>query len=138
MRLPGDVVVKVPSIPGLAVLKLVTWSDRHLLTLRDAIDLDTIIGWYSTGAFLDSLYGEEADLLAANDFEIEPAGAHLLGSHMARLLGPISAETVAGILDDETLVRLANDMGRTSTDMTHLLQALRAGMCAGVEPTGPA
>ena len=138
VRMPGDVVVKVPSIPGLAVLKLVTWSDRHLLTRRDAIDLETIIGWYSTGTFLDSLYAEEADLLAVYDFEIELAGAHLLGSHMARLLGPASAEAVAGMLDDEALARLANDMGRTSTGMTQLLQALRAGIRPGVEPTGPA
>jgi len=47
--LPGGVIVVLPTIPGLAALKLVTWSDRHLATRVDAVDLDTIIGWYSVG-----------------------------------------------------------------------------------------
>jgi len=53
---------------------------------------------------------------------------------MARLLGPASAEAVAGMLDDEALARLANDMGGTIGIKTQLLLALRAGMCATSEP----
>jgi predicted nucleotidyltransferase len=58
-RLPGGTEVLVPTVPGLAVLKLSAWSDRRLETRRDAVDLQTIIGWYSTEALLDELYETE-------------------------------------------------------------------------------
>jgi predicted nucleotidyltransferase len=49
VRLPGGTEVLVPTVAGLAVLKLSAWSDRRLETRRDAVDLQTIIGWYATG-----------------------------------------------------------------------------------------
>jgi hypothetical protein len=49
VRLPGGLDVRVPTVPGLAVLKILAWADRRLQSSRDAVDLDEIIGWYGEG-----------------------------------------------------------------------------------------
>lgn len=125
--LPGGTEVLVPTVAGLAVLKLSAWSDRRLETRRDAADLQTIIGWYATGALLDELYDVDVRLLKAYDFDPVPASAHRLGRHMAELLGR-SAGFVAALLDGENLGRLVADMPASVADRAAILRALREGM----------
>lgn len=125
--LPGGTEVLVPTVPGLAVLKLSAWSDRRLETRRDAVDLQTIIGWYATGALLDELYDLDVGLLATYDFDPVLASAHRLGRHIAELLGP-SAGTAAALLHNEALGRLAADMPASVADQAGALRALREGL----------
>lgn len=127
--LPGGAAVRVPSVAGLALLKPMAWSERHLETRRDAVDLQTIIGWYATGPRLDELY-ENVDLLAAYDFDAVLASAHRLGRDIASALGT-EAPRLLGVLDDENLARLVADMPHTVEDQAAILQALRSG-CAEV------
>ena len=132
-RLPGGVEVRVPTIPGLALLKIITWRDRRLLSRRDATDLDEIINWYAEGPFLDQLY-DEVDILARYDFDVALAAAHRLGRHIGLLAGHDCTTAVLAILgDDELRVRLANDMGRPPTADPTRLWAL----ANGVGDTGP-
>lgn len=56
--LPGDVSVKVPSIPALVLLRLVARQDRHHDDTRDALDLRTMTESYSSEEYLDQLHGE--------------------------------------------------------------------------------
>lgn len=133
VQLPGGTEVLVPTVGGLAVLKLTAWSDRRLETRRDAVDLQTIIGWYATGALLDELYDLDARLLKAYDFDPVPASAHRLGQHMAEVLGR-SAGLVAALLDGENLGRLVADMPASVADQAAILRALREGL----RPTGSA
>lgn len=108
--LPGGLVIRVPSIPALALLKLLTWWDRRASTTRDAIDLATMIDWYSSGEFLDRLYEDELDVLARYEFEPTQAGAWLLGSHMAGLLDATGVVALLHIVEgDDVLARLAGD-----------------------------
>ena len=114
-RLPGGAEVRVPTIPGLALLKIFTWRDRRLLSRRDATDLDEIINWYAEGPFLDQLY-DEVEILGRYDFDVALAAAHRLGRHIGLLAGRDCTTAVLAILgDDELRVRLANDMGRPAT-----------------------
>jgi predicted nucleotidyltransferase len=47
MRLPGQMPARVVSLPALALLKLVCWTDRHLRVPRkDAADLQLILAHY--------------------------------------------------------------------------------------------
>lgn len=46
IALDSDLTVRVASIPGLAVLKLVAWSDRGKTTNKDAADLYRLIDSY--------------------------------------------------------------------------------------------
>jgi len=125
--LPGGASARVPSMPGLAFLKLAAWHDRRLETRRDAVDLATIIGWYSTGHHLDVLYGEAADVLQRYDFDPVLAGAHRLGQDVAAVLGP-GTNRALSILDEENVSRLTADMPSTVLDRTPILRALRAGI----------
>lgn len=127
VRLPGDTEVLVPTIAGLAVMKLTAWSDRRLETKRDAVDVQTIIGWYGAGALLGELYETEGELLEAYGFDPDLAGAHRLGRHMTELLGD-STDVVLANLDDDHLARLVADMPASVTNQAATLRALRDGM----------
>jgi predicted nucleotidyltransferase len=108
--LPGGLTVRVPAVPALALLKLLTWWDRRVLTTRDAIDLATMISWYSSEPYLDLLYEEQQDLLGRYGFDPELAGAWLLGSQMAGLLDQAGVRVLLRIAEDEDVLgRLAND-----------------------------
>ena len=131
VRLPGGAEVAVPTVAGLAVLKLSAWSDRRLETRRDAVDLQTITGWYMTGTFLDELYDTEVDLLEAYDFDPDLAAAHRLGRDMAQLLGG-SARPALALLADDKPARLAADMPTSVGDQTGIVRSLRAGLEAAV------
>jgi predicted nucleotidyltransferase len=127
-QLPAGPEVRVPTIPGLALLKIITWRDRRLLSRRDATDLDEIINWYAEGPFLDQLY-DDVDILGRYDFDIALAAAHRLGRHIGLLAGRDCTTAVLAILgDDESRARLANDMGRPPTGDPARLWALAGGL----------
>lgn len=130
--LPGGLAVRVPSVPALALLKLLTWWDRRRDTTRDAVDLATMIGWYSSGTYLDRLYDDQLDVLARHDFNPAPAGAWLLGRHVAELLDPAGRAALRAVVeDDDVLARLAGDTGVRAPRGPLLVQALAAGIRDG-------
>ncbi len=125
--LPDGISVKVPSIPALALLKLLAWRDRHRVDTRDALDLQTIIEWYSSGDYLNWLYNEGFDVLERFDFDPPVAGAWLLGSRVAGLLDDKGSVEVRHVVDDQELIgRLANAAGAPRSDL------LVRAMCQGV------
>ena len=127
--LPGGLATRVPSIPALALVKLLTWWDRRASTRRDAIDLASMIDWYSSGTYFDRLYDEEMDVLARHDFDPGPAGAWLLGSHMPGLLDHAGVEALLRIVeDDDSLARLANDTDLPSPRGRVLVRAMGDGI----------
>lgn len=112
--LPGGLVIKVPAVPALALLKLLTWWDRRATTTHDAIDLGTMIGWYSSGPYWGRLYDEELEVLERHGFDPALAGAWLLGSHMPGLLDSEGVAVLLGIVgDDDVLGRLGSDVRLT-------------------------
>jgi predicted nucleotidyltransferase len=128
VRLPGGLDVRVPTVPGLAVLKILAWADRRFQSSRDAVDLDEIIGWYGEGTLLESLYQDTA-LLGRHDFDIELTAAHRLGIHIRELAGSQACERLLAILDDGGMrARLVNDMGRTGTRNPHRVDAMTDGI----------
>ncbi|MGW4000223.1 nucleotidyl transferase AbiEii/AbiGii toxin family protein [Amycolatopsis sp. NPDC004772] len=107
--LPGGTAIRVPAVPALALLKLLTWWDRRDTTTRDAVDLAEMISWYSSGAYLDRLY-EELEALEANEYDPALTGAWLLGSQMPALLDGDGREVLLRIAEDrDALGRLAAD-----------------------------
>lgn len=125
--LPGGLTVRVPAVPALALLKLLTWWDRRVLTTRDAIDLATMISWYSSGTYFDLLYDEYVDLLGRFGFDHELAGAWLLGSQLPGLLDDEGVQVLLRIVeDDDVLGRLANDA--RAVRAPELMRAMGAGI----------
>jgi predicted nucleotidyltransferase len=128
VQLPGGLQVRVPTVPGLAVLKILAWANRRLQSSRDAVDLDEIIGWYCEGAFLDDLYHDSV-LLGRYDFDIELGAAHRLGIHIRELAGSGACEAIIAILDDGGMrARLVNDRGRTDTRNPGRVNAMADGI----------
>ncbi|MFC6089562.1 nucleotidyl transferase AbiEii/AbiGii toxin family protein [Saccharothrix lopnurensis] len=132
--LPDGVTVRIPSIPALALLKIFAWRDRHRDDTRDALDLATMIEWYSSGKYEDRLYGEDYDAFEKFDYDLSPAGAWLLGSHIPVLLDGKGITELLRILDDPELMgRLAKDMGSPRSEL--VLQAMGRGVRDAVDET---
>jgi predicted nucleotidyltransferase len=78
--LPSTQQVAVVSLPMLAVLKVLAWSERRTLTPRkDASDLLLILQNYLDAGNSERLYSEAGQLLESPDFDYELAGAWLAG-----------------------------------------------------------
>jgi predicted nucleotidyltransferase len=95
VRLAEDLVVRVVSIPTLLVLKLFAWLDRKQ-EKRDAPDIYTLLKDYGDAGNEDRLFGEALNILEAEAYDVEIAGARLLGRDAAAV---ISADTRGRVRD---------------------------------------
>lgn len=98
VRLADDLVVRVASLAGFTLLKIVAWGDRHYE--RDAQDVGFVMRHYLDADNRERLYGEEAehaDLLDM-DFDYEMASARMLGRDVAKLLTTDSRIVVEQVL----------------------------------------
>ena len=93
--------IKVASLPGLVVLKLLAWKDRGMTDNRDAKDIITIIENYGTPVNEDRLWNEATELLE-KDGDMELAGAQLLGRDIANLTSPELLQSLLEIFKEET------------------------------------
>jgi len=120
--------VKVPTIPGLAAMKLLAWNEGYPDRGKDAEDLIFIMRNYHKAGIEERLYGPEVDLLKDEGFYNEIAGIRLLGRDMARLLGSESAGAIMTILNNEAgdicQFRLVNQMVGTPLDVDSLMSRL--------------
>lgn len=110
-----DLTVRVASLPGLTLLKLVAWSDRSRETNKDAADLHRLLTSYADAGNTDRLYEREMDLLQAFDFDMERAGAELLGRDVASVCSPGALDQIRALVKSEReLERLTNQMIQSS------------------------
>jgi len=109
---PGFV-VRVASLPGLAILKLFAWADRGADTPKDALDLATLLRQYSAAGNEERLFAEEIGLLEALSYNLDLAGPRLLGKDAARIITPETRDQILALLDDAgRLDRLLRGMAR--------------------------
>jgi len=140
VRLRSDPIlyVQFSSLPGLALMKIISWHDRYPERKRDAKDLILLMRNYLDTGNEKRLYNEEADLLE-EDFDYLRASARLLGRDIAAILNPKTAKTILEILDRETgkqdRYRLIEDMRDISGGVNNnfeenlqLLEELKSGI----------
>jgi len=109
---PGFV-VRVVSLPGLAILKLFAWADRGAGDPRDAIDLVMLLRQYSEAGNEDRLYGAEIEILETLRYDLGLAGPRLLGRDAARITEPTTRNQILALLDDaRRWGKLLGDMAR--------------------------
>lgn len=137
--------VRLPTLPGLALMKLISWNDNHQERhSKDAKDLLFIMQKYEEAGNKDRLYEQELSLLEEEGFDTSLAGIRLLGRDMAKIAEEDTIEAVKEILDKETdehsQYRLISDMlkGNLTVDVKFddiLQQAekLRQGVVEGVK-----
>jgi predicted nucleotidyltransferase len=110
VRLAEDLVVRVVSIPTLLVLKLFAWLDRKQ-EKRDAPDIYTLLKDYGDAGNEDRLFGEALNILEAEAYDVEIAGARLLGRDAAAVISADTRGRVRDILaSDRQMEELTNQI----------------------------
>ena len=111
-----DLDIKLATLPGLAIMKLISWKEKYPDRKRDAEDLLLIMSRYEEAGNSDRLYGEDLPLLQEEGFDATLAGTRLLGRDMAKISDSKTFLILKEILDDETKERsqyqLISDMMR--------------------------
>ena len=110
---PG-LTLHIISIAGLAILKLFAWADRGADDPRDALDLLTLAAGIPIEAGnQERLYDEALPALSAADYDIEIAGAWLLGHDARAVTSTSTAAQLNELLAAPPRVeRLITDMAR--------------------------
>jgi predicted nucleotidyltransferase len=109
--------LRVASLAGLAILKLIAWADRGAGDPRDAIDLATLLREYGAAGNEDRLYGADIGVLEAVGYDFDLAGARLLGVDAGRIAAPSTKKQILALLDDPA---------RVDRLVLHVAQGLRA------------
>ena len=86
-------------------------------TTKDAPDLYRLIVDYADAGNLDRIYDEELPLLEAAGYDLELAGAQLLGRDVARICQPETRHQISAVLSSNRLIdQLIQQMNRTGFD----------------------
>ena len=138
-RLPGGVEVPVASLASLAMLKLIAWRDRRFLEPgKDAKDLHLILKNYFDAGNRDRLFVEIPDLEGRANFDLELAGAELLGRDLSQLISDDLRAELVRVLEEESSsqgdLQLASDMRRDDAESA---RKLLSACVAGLRATGP-
>jgi predicted nucleotidyltransferase len=101
VRIADDLIVRVASLAGLALMKIVAWDDRRFQ--RDAEDLGLIMRDYLDAGNQDRIYSEHGDCLDLlnEEFDYDKASARILGRDIGRLLTDTSRMIVQRVLSEE-------------------------------------
>ncbi len=100
VRVVDDLTVPVISIPGLAVLKLFAWADRRMASSKDADDLLILLRHYADSGNLDRLYTNTFHILESCDYDVDAAGAYLLGLDTATITSDDTRSRMLILLKD--------------------------------------
>lgn len=93
--------INVATLAGLAIMKLMSWSDMYPERQRDAEDLYLIMEQYQDAGNFDRLYDKEQALLQREEFDTKLAAIHLLGRDMAGIADKAAFTAIVEILKNE-------------------------------------
>ncbi len=117
VRIEDELAVPIASLPGLALLKLFAWQDRHAETPKDAQDLAILFRNYHAAGNVERLYDQELALLQAVEFDVDLASPRLLGKDVRRIALATTLEQAEALL---------NDTQKTERLITHMSVEFRA------------
>jgi predicted nucleotidyltransferase len=103
VRLDENLIIPVVSLPVLLVLKLFAWKDRKH-EMRDAPDIYTLLRQYGDAGNEDRLFGEDMNVLEAEGYDFELAGARLLARDAARVISLDTQKHLREILQSDALM----------------------------------
>ena len=101
VRVAVDLTVRVASLAGLALMKIVAWNERRFA--RDAEDLALISRNYLDAGNQNRVFSEQGDCvdLLDEEFDYQKASARVLGRDIGRLLTHMSGPIVERVLSDD-------------------------------------
>jgi predicted nucleotidyltransferase len=116
IELEPGLVISVASLPGLAILKLLAWADRHIENNKDAADFYKILTTFDRTGNQDRLFDQEIEHLEAVGYDLTLAGARLLGRDAARIADSAATEQIVSLLSDDIQIDLLiSDMIKTAS-----------------------
>jgi predicted nucleotidyltransferase len=119
--------VKVPTIPGLAIMKLISWDEKYPGRKKDAEDLLFIMENYEYVIGLN-IYENEDILLKEEGFDNQIACIRLLGRNMAKISNTDTLNKIKEILscetDEKSQYRLIPNMINVHNDFEKILSLL--------------
>jgi predicted nucleotidyltransferase len=121
--------VRVATLAGLVIMKLVSWDDGYPDRQRDAEDLNLILESYTEAGNFERLQNEAKDLLGGDSFDYVLAGARLLGRDVGMIAVGEIRKKIETILSREMnasgQLRLPLDMAKGGLSFQdHFDQAL--------------
>jgi predicted nucleotidyltransferase len=106
--------VKIVSLPAMAVLKILAWNDRPESDKHASDVLLIIRNYYQAGQF-DRLYADAVDLLETYGYDLELAGAALMGRDVRRDVAQGTREQVVAVFaNKKNLERFSSQMMRSN------------------------
>ncbi len=85
VEIDGELSIKIASLPGLFILKLVAWRDRHLFGSKDAYDMALLLTNYLE-INTERAVEEHYDLYEMDKFDQVIAGAQLMARDVKLLI----------------------------------------------------
>jgi predicted nucleotidyltransferase len=143
VRVAPNLDIRFISLPGLALLKLIAWSERSGEAAgKDAADLALLLKNYTDAGNRDRLYEEHRYLLEAEGHDHNRAGARLLGQDMSRMMSKQTRTEVLGVLrnnadpekNDRLIIAVSRQIGM---DKYEEAQTLLECLKRGIEETPP-
>jgi predicted nucleotidyltransferase len=120
LRTSPELKIKVASLAGLAIMKIISWKEKFPERRKDAEDLLFIMQNYEGAGNLERLYDQEQDLLKEENFDIQAACIRMLGRDMAKIAEVNTLIAIRMIFGEETAedsrYRLVIDMVRNTFD----------------------
>ena len=120
VQIDSDLVVPIVSIPAFVILKLFAWNDRRGGNPKDAPDIYQVLTVYADLGNSDRLHDQHPDVLEAMDYDMERAGAYLLGHDVAAIATAETIRQLRGLLAAPRRTRLVLDIAEANR---HLEQA---------------
>lgn len=125
VQIGDDLVVPVASIPGLTMLKLLAWAERRTTDHKDADDLLLLLRHYAVSGNEDRLYGEAIDILEMCDYDLDAAGAFVLGLDVAAITNEDTRSGILALLSgdrlhDQLLLHMARSLGMREDSLTYV------------------
>ncbi len=98
----SDLVVRVASICGLTVLKLISWHEGYPERKKDAIDLEFMMRQYADAGNHERFYEEMSDLVNEENFDYELASARFFGRDILKIMSLKTTTFIMSILEKQT------------------------------------
>jgi predicted nucleotidyltransferase len=117
VELAPNLVISIASIPSIAILKLFAWGDRGQENAKDAIDFLSLLRLYTNAGNQERIYEKATEILEVAGYDIQKAGAWLLGQDAFTLASPETRHKLNTQFTD------ANQIDRLVTDMAKAIKS---------------
>ncbi len=133
--------IRVVTLAGLVVMKLVSWKDKYPERAKDSSDIALIIKTYTDAGNTERIFDKLSEFVDSDQFDYVSAGARLLGMDMSAIMSCEVREEVLEVLCNETgeedqpklLVDMISTGALSGADfmyMKNLLEELKSGILA--------